>query len=90
MGKKSKGQVENGELQWISVLTIEEVLAVLMSEINNLKNQGLHKFPEKEEYDLKVYPKDIVTKAFTDRRGYPKSTGTTNANKPYVLIIRGE
>jgi uncharacterized small protein (DUF1192 family) len=90
IGKQCKGEVVNGELRWISVLTIEEILAVLMSEINNLKHQEPHKFPPNEEYDIKVYSKDIVTKSFTDKRGYPKSAGTTNANKPYILIIRGE
>jgi hypothetical protein len=90
IGNKCKGALENGELMWISVLTIEELLSIFVQELDNIRRRTLYALPEHVEYDIKVYPKDKVIESLTDKRGYPKSCGKVNANKRLIVIIKGD
>jgi len=90
IGNKCKGALENGEILWISVLSVEELLAIYVQELDNLKRCAPYALPQGVEYDVKVYPNDRVIESSTDKRGYPKSCGKENKNKRLIIIIKGD
>lgn len=90
IGNRCKGALDNGEIMWISVLSVEELLAVFVQEIDNMRRCVPHALPKEVEYDIKVYPGDQVIESSTDKRGYPKSCGKENKNKRLIIIIKGE
>lgn len=81
IGNKCKGSLENGKILWISVLSVEELLAVFVQELDNVRRCVPYALPKNVEYDVKVYPGDQVIESCTDKRGYPKSCGKENKNK---------